>query len=176
VIQTSRILGELAKAASGNAVPEASDSKVRVPGLALVTVNVPRPALKHFSAISATPEVDSFRFSEEAQYNAAGGTQPLCAIGPGLWEVTWTLSQRLSGAVSDLTSTLALLLAINDGTGANVILAKIHNGQTIAQSFTGYMILTVPSPISFEFRRERITGGGLGLNFGLITIHANKRL
>jgi len=175
MIQTSRILGELAKSAQGNAEPEGGDSKVRVPGLGLVTLNVPRPAVKHFGAISATPEVDSFKFSEEAQYNVTG-TQPLCAIGPGLWEVNWTLSQRISGAISDLTSTLALLFAINDGTGANVIVAKIHNGQTIAQSFKGSMILTVPSPISFEFRRERLGGAGTGLNFGLITIHANKRL
>jgi len=175
MIQTSRILGDLAKAAQGNAEPEDGDSKIRVPGLGLVTLNVPRPAVKHVTAISATPEVDSFKFSEEAQYNVTG-TQPLAAIGAGLWEVNWTLSQRISGAISDLTSTLALLFAINDGTGANVILAKIHNGQTIAQSFKGSMILTVPSPISYEFRRERVGGAGTGLNFGLITIHANKRL
>ena len=173
--QQSRILGELAKAAQGNATPQERDSMIEVPHVVLTTINVPRPALKHVTAISATPEVDSFKFSEEAQYNVTG-TQPLAAIGPGLWEINWTLSQRLSGAVSDLTSTLALLFAINDGTGAFVILAKITNGQTIAQSFKGSMILVVPSPISYEFRRERLGGAGTGLNFGLITIHANKRL
>jgi hypothetical protein len=138
-------------------------------------LNVPRPSLKHFSTISAVPEADSFKFSEEAVYNVSS-TQPLCAIGPGLWEINWTLSQRISGAVADLTSSLALRLAINDGTGAETTLAIIHNGQTLVQSFQGSMILTVPSPISYEFRRARVQGLGTGVNLGLITIHANKRL
>jgi len=175
MIHQSRILGELAKSASGNAESEDRDSLIAVPAVAMITLNVPRPALKHFNAISAVPEVDSFKFHEEAVYNVSS-TQPLCAIGPGIWEINWTLSQRISGAVSDLTSTLQLRLAINDGTGAESVLATIHNGQQFPQSFKGSMILVVPSPISYEFRRARIQGLTTGLNLALITIHANKRL
>ena len=175
MIYQSRILAELTKSGQGNAFPQDRDAIIEVPPTAIITLSVPRPALKHTTIFSAATNVDSFKFSEDATFNASG-TNPLAAIGPGLWNIQWSMSKRLSGAISDFTNVMTLDFAINDGTGASVTLAGITNGQTFQEYFFGEFVLCVPSPITYEFRRTRAAGLGTAVNRGLITIFADKLL
>jgi len=167
----SSLFGYLGKASAGRSVtPEDGDTKFLVPGIVQPSLEIPFPIFYLYTVPLPAGQlpVNSFIYAEELLYNVGTGVG-LFTMGPGLWDIECSLVQRIAGAVSDPTSTMRVEL-VDTLTGSTVVLHRITNGQTQAQTYQSRwrQLITVDS--AYQFTRTTLAGLGTGLNVGHLKI------
>jgi hypothetical protein len=173
------LLGYLHRAMKGASGTDPADTKVEVPGSFIPTLSLPFP----FFTFTATPlgggvgvPVNSWMF-QRSQTFAANGTQFIAIIGPGLWRLDYDVHIEERGAVSDPTSTYALNLIEQEGSGVTLTLARISNKQGVHQSYQGSLSLLVsPSTQNpgFQIAETTVIGLGTGVNLAHTRITATR--
>jgi hypothetical protein len=96
----------------------------------------------------------------------------ICEIGPGVWDLNFSLNLREAGAVSDPTSTGRLDL-VDTSTASTITLLQISNKQ-VGQSFTKEFRMTVTADNVYSLSFIAVAGLGTGLNLARLTLIASR--
>lgn len=177
----SALTSWLTKARPGNAKPETYDGTLGISPSMVHAGRFPFPFTKTLGSADTLAAGEDVQGSFTATRLDAQGTAlnltPWVAMPPGVWDIDLEYSQRLVGAVSDLTAISTLLLLIVDGgVTRNHVIAQLHGGQTLPQVFRRRFTLTVSKDIPTQFSLQHAIGLGTAVNIARASLMAFRIL